>query len=86
MDEIEGHVKAFKPKTYDVSRQLKAIEAFEAQAITSAQETKDKVDEQVKELELCLKNIREVRSWDELTVVCVSRYSPLSSLSRSFEI
>lgn len=70
VDEIEGHVKGFKPKTYDLGRQLKAIDAFEAQAIKSAQETKEKVDVQVKELEACLKNIREVRGFDELTVVC----------------
>ena len=69
MDEIEGAVKGFKPATYDLARQVKAIEAFEAQAIKSAEETKGKVDEQLKDLERTLKNIEDTRSIDELTVV-----------------
>lgn len=72
INEMEGHVKGFKPKTYDVARQMKAIEAFEAQAVKSAQETKEKVDVQVKELEVTLRDIKEVRGFDDLTVVCFS--------------
>ena len=71
VDEIEGQFKAFKPATYDVGRQLKAIEAFETQAVKSAEETKGKVDGELKELEKTLKNIEEARPFDDLTVVRV---------------
>ena len=69
MDEIEGHLKAFKPSTYDVDRQIKAIEAFEVQAIKSAEETKGKVDDELKELQTTLKNIETARPFEDLTVV-----------------
>ena len=69
VDEVEAHLKGFKPATYDLGRQLKAIDAFEAQAVKQAEETKGKVDEQLNDLERTLKNIEETRSIDELTVV-----------------
>ncbi|MCJ1228922.1 ATP synthase d subunit [Toensbergia leucococca] len=68
VDEIENHFKQFKPKTYDVGRQIKAIEAFEAQAIKSAQETKGAVDAELKDLEKTLTNIEEARPFEDLTV------------------
>ncbi|KAL8902807.1 MAG: hypothetical protein Q9207_004355, partial [Kuettlingeria erythrocarpa] len=40
LDEIEAYMGKWKPVTYDVGRQLKAIEAFEAQAVKSAEETR----------------------------------------------
>ena len=70
VDEIEQHFKSFKPATYDVNRQLKAIDAFEAQAVKSAEETKGKVDEEMKDLERTLTNIESARPFEELTVVC----------------
>jgi hypothetical protein len=72
VDEIEKHFSTFKPVTYDVGRQIKAIEAFEAQAVKSAEETKGKVDLELKDLEKTLKNIEEARPFDELTVVCIA--------------
>ena len=69
VDEIEGRFKAFKPTTYDVGRQIKAIETFEVQAMKSAQETKDKVDGELRDLAVALNNIETVRGWDEITVV-----------------
>ncbi|KAL8885181.1 MAG: hypothetical protein Q9192_006688, partial [Flavoplaca navasiana] len=68
VDEIEGHFSRFKPATYDVGRQLKAIEAFEGQAVKSAEETKGRVDEEVRALEKTLGNIETARPFDELTV------------------
>ncbi|KAJ9623128.1 ATP synthase d subunit [Taxawa tesnikishii (nom. ined.)] len=68
IDDIEKQFKAFKPKTYDVNRQIKAIEAFEAQAVKSAEETKGKVDMELKDLEKTLKNIEEARPFEDLTV------------------
>lgn len=69
MDEIEAQVQRFKPVTYDVGRQIKAIETFEAQAVKGAEETKDRVDSELKSLNVTLKNIEEARPFDDLTVV-----------------
>jgi hypothetical protein len=72
VDEIEKHFSSFKPATYDVARQIKAIEAFETQAVKNAEETKGRVDLELKDLEKTLKNIEEARPFDELTVVCIA--------------
>lgn len=71
VDEIEGHLKTFKPTTYDVGRQIKAIEAFEVQAVKSAEETKGRVDGELRELEATLKNIETARPFEDLTVVSI---------------
>ena len=73
VNEIEKRFTAFKPATYDVSRQLKAIEAFEVEAIKNAEATKTKVDLELKDLEKTLKNIETARPFEELTVVCSGR-------------
>ena len=73
VDEIEGHFKRFKPATYDVSRQIKAIETFEAQAVKSAEETKGKVDAELADLEKTLTNIETARPFEDLTVVCLRK-------------
>ena len=70
VDEIEKRFKAFKPTTYDVTRQLKAIEAFEVEAVKNAEETKNAVDLELKDLTATLKNIEEARPFEDLTVVC----------------
>ena len=71
VDDIESNLKSFRPSTYDVSRQLKAIDAFEAQAVKNAEETKGKVDSELVSLQKTLENIETARPFDELTVVCV---------------
>ncbi|KAI9641955.1 ATP synthase d subunit [Ciborinia camelliae] len=71
VDEIEKYFSTFKPATYDVDRQIKAIETFEAQAIKNAEETKGRVDLELKDLEATLKNIEEARPFEDLTVVCI---------------
>ncbi|KAF9772932.1 ATP synthase d subunit [Fusarium sp. DS 682] len=68
VDEIEKRFNAFKPVTYDVSRQLKAIDAFEAEAVKNAEATKQAVDLELKDLAATLKNIEEARPFEELTV------------------
>lgn len=70
IDEIEQHFKQFKPATYDVNRQLKAIDAFESQAVKSAEETKGRVDAELKDLDKTLENIQTARPFEDLTVVC----------------
>lgn len=69
VDEIEQHFKSFKPATYDVNRQLKAIDAFEAQAVKNAEETKSKVDIELKDLEKALTNIETARPIEDMTAV-----------------
>jgi F-type H+-transporting ATPase subunit d len=74
IDEIEKRFKEFKPASYDVARQLKAIDAFEVEAVKNAQATKEKVDLELKDLEATLKNIETARPFEELTVVCRGCY------------
>jgi len=76
VDEIEKQFKAFKPQTYDVGRQIKAIEVFEAQALMSAEETKGVVDQEIKDLEKTLKNIEEARPFEDITVDEVAAARP----------
>ena len=70
IDEIETAVKNFKPASYDVSRQLRAIEAFEQQAVKNAEETKSVVDRELVDLEKTLTNIEAARPITDLTAVC----------------
>ncbi|KAI9697424.1 MAG: ATP synthase d subunit [Candelina mexicana] len=76
VDEIETHFKDFKPATYDVGRQIKAIEAFEGQAIRNAEITKGKVDEELRDLEKTLRNIETARPFEDLTVDEVAAARP----------
>lgn len=69
IDDIEKQFNAYKPQTYDVNRQIKAIEAFEAQALKSAEETKSVVDKELSDLNKTLKNIEDARPFADLTVV-----------------
>ena len=73
VDEIERRFKAFKPATYDVARQVKAIEAFEVEGLRNAEATKEKVDLQLQDLEKTLKNIEDARPFEDLTVVRFTR-------------
>jgi hypothetical protein len=81
IDDIEKQFKAFKPATYDVERQVKAIEAFEAQAVKSAEETKTVVDQELKDLDKTLKNIEEARPFEDLTVVSSGGITSMEALS-----
>jgi hypothetical protein len=76
VDEIERRFNAFQPATYDLSRQLKAIEAFEVEAIKNAEATKHKVDLELRDLEKTLKNIESARPFDQLTVDDVAAAEP----------
>ena len=76
IDEIEKRFTSFKPATYDVNRQLKAIDAFEVEAVRNAEATKEQVSLQLKDLEKTLKNIETARPFDELTVDEVAAAEP----------
>lgn len=72
VDEIERRFKDFKPITYDVNRQVKAIDAFEAEAVKNAEATKQAVDLELKDLAATLQNIETARPFEDLTVVCIA--------------
>ncbi|KAL2112816.1 hypothetical protein VUR80DRAFT_6387 [Thermomyces stellatus] len=76
VDEIEKRFAAFKPTTYDVNRQLKAIEAFEAEALKNAEATKEQVNMELQDLNKTLKNIEEARPFEDLTVDDVAAAEP----------
>ncbi|KAJ5166326.1 uncharacterized protein N7482_005107 [Penicillium canariense] len=76
IDEIENHFKSFKPASYDVSRQLKAIDAFEAQAVQNAEQTKGKIDAELVNLQKTLENIETARPFEDLTVDEVAAAQP----------
>lgn len=59
-----------------MGRQIKAIEAFEVQAVKSAEETKGRVDGELRELEATLKNIETARPFEDLTVVSIGLAMP----------
>lgn len=80
IDEIEGSFKTFKPASYDVSRQVKAIDAFEAQAVQTAEQTKGKVEAELVNLNKTLENIETARPFEDLTVVCFLLYYQKSFL------
>jgi len=68
INEIENHFKTFKPKTYDVNKQIKAIESFEQVAMKNAEQTKGKVEVELRQLEKALGDIEGARPWEETTV------------------
>ncbi|KIY72880.1 ATP synthase d subunit [Cylindrobasidium torrendii FP15055 ss-10] len=71
IDEAEKILKEFKPVTYDVAGQVKAIEAFEAKADTEA-----KIEVELKELAATLANIEGARPFDQLTAMDVGEAHP----------
>ncbi|KAF3078995.1 ATP synthase d subunit [Orbilia oligospora] len=76
VDEIERAYKAFKPVTYDVSKQIKTIENFEAEAVKNAENTKASVDAELADLAATLKNIEESRPLEDLTIDDVANAAP----------
>ncbi|CAK5262661.1 unnamed protein product [Mycena citricolor] len=76
VDEAEKLLKGFKPVTYDVDAHVKAIEAFEAKAVVSAQAMEEKIDAEVKELQATLANIEEARPFEDLTAFEVGDAHP----------
>ena len=85
VDDLEKQFSAFSAKKYDVQRQVKAIEAFEAQAVRAAEETKGKVDAELGDLEKTLKNIESARPFEDLTVVRICRVVKEGRGTKGFE-
>ncbi|KAG0239187.1 ATP synthase d subunit [Actinomortierella wolfii] len=76
VDEVEKAFKSFKPTTYDVSAQIKSIEAVEAKALDRAKQTATKVESELADLEATLKNIETSRPIEDLTVDDVLKSRP----------
>jgi hypothetical protein len=76
IDEIEEYYKTFTAKTYDVSKQIKAIESFESVAMKNAEETKGKVEVELRSLEKALGDIEGARPWEETTVQEIIKAAP----------
>lgn len=76
VDEVERRLQALRPDTYDVGRQLKAIDAFEAEALRNAEETRETVRAQLKDLQKTMENIEQARPFDELTVDDMAKAEP----------
>ncbi|GAA6000110.1 hypothetical protein JCM10207_006056 [Rhodosporidiobolus poonsookiae] len=74
--EGEKLFKSFKAVDYDLQAQLKAIAAFEAKAVASAQEAATKVDSELGNLNSTLKNIEDARPFDQLTLDDVAKARP----------
>ncbi|ROT37645.1 NAC-domain-containing protein [Sodiomyces alkalinus F11] len=77
VDEIERRFNAFKPATYDVNRQIKAIEAFEVEAVKNAESTKEQVGLELKDLEKTLANIETARPFEDLTTEDIGKAAPI---------
>ncbi|CCG84323.1 protein of unknown function [Taphrina deformans PYCC 5710] len=76
VDEIEKAYKSFKPATYDVAGQIKAIEQFEAKAVENAQTTAKTIDAELSDLQATLQNIEQARPFEDLTVDDVMKARP----------
>ncbi|KAH7916706.1 ATP7, subunit D of the stator stalk of mitochondrial F1F0 ATP synthase [Hygrophoropsis aurantiaca] len=76
VDEAEKLLRDFKPVTYDVNAHVKAIETFETKAVEKAQETAQKIDVELTELQATLANIEEARPFEDLTVEDVGNAHP----------
>jgi len=59
-----------------VNKQIKAIEGFEQVAMKNAEETKGKVEVELRSLEKALGDIEGARGWDETTVDEIAEAAP----------
>ncbi|CDZ98062.1 Mitochondrial F1F0-ATP synthase, subunit d/ATP7 [Phaffia rhodozyma] len=66
VDELEAAIKNFKPVTIDPSKEIKAIEAFEAKAVADAEATTTKIKSELVDLKATLANIDQARPFEEL--------------------
>ncbi|KAJ3804444.1 hypothetical protein F5876DRAFT_70624 [Lentinula aff. lateritia] len=67
VDEAEKLLKDFKPVTYDVSEHIKVIVAFDAKAVSTAKETEEKIDMELRDLQATLANNEEAHLFQNFT-------------------
>ncbi|KAI7865192.1 hypothetical protein BDF14DRAFT_1730746 [Spinellus fusiger] len=68
IEQSEKAVKGFKPVVYNVDAQIKAIDQFEAKAVSRAQSTVQQIEVELKDLHATLSNIENARPVEQLTV------------------
>ncbi|CAO1630152.1 unnamed protein product [Parajaminaea phylloscopi] len=66
--QAEKILSDFKPVSYDVSGQIKALEGFESKATEQAKATEQKIASELKDLKATLDNIQSARPFEQLTV------------------
>lgn len=76
VDQLESAFKSFKPVTYDTSKQVKTIEAFEAKALENAESTEAKVKDELSALGTTLSNIKSARAFEDLVVEDITKAAP----------
>ncbi|KAI8393814.1 uncharacterized protein BYT42DRAFT_525095 [Radiomyces spectabilis] len=64
----EKALSGFKPVTYDLDAQLKAIDKFEAKAVEKAKQKVQQIDTELKDLHATLDNIQGSRPIEQLKV------------------
>lgn len=73
---MEKAYKSFKPVDYDLSQHLKAIDAFEAKAVESAEQTASKIEGELKQLNATLSDIENARPFEDLTLQDIAKARP----------
>ncbi|KAI8826559.1 uncharacterized protein EV422DRAFT_490627 [Fimicolochytrium jonesii] len=76
VDDAERAFTSFKPATYDLREQIRALDAQQQKAVAAAQKTQQKVKGEVDELKVLLTNIETARPVDQLTVDDVAKAYP----------
>ncbi|CAM0140918.1 ATP synthase d subunit [Umbelopsis sp. WA50703] len=68
VEDAQKALTGFKPTTYNIDAQLKAIDQFEAKAVSKAESTVQQIDAELKDLNATLANIEQSRPIESLTV------------------
>lgn len=76
VEEAQRAWSGFKPAAYDLTTQLRVIGDHEGRAISSAQQTTQKMSVELEELKEMLDNIEQSRPIDQLTVDDVVKAAP----------
>lgn len=76
VDEIQGHVRSYKPVVADIAKQLESLKAFERVALDNAREAEQQVAQELVQLKDTLSKIEAARPFDELTVEDLVRVRP----------
>jgi F-type H+-transporting ATPase subunit d len=76
VDQLEKVFKDFKAVDYDVSAQLKAIDAFEQKAVSSAEATSAQIESELKQLNTTLSDIEDARPFEDLTLQDLQKARP----------
>jgi len=74
--QLQKQLTDYKPTDYDVTVQLKAIDAFEAKAVSAAEQTEKHIAEELSKLEATLQDIEGARPFEQLSQDEVAQAEP----------